>query len=166
MTRLKLNAKQIMTLCLAGISAGAVIVAIAWPLKAALFPLIIGTSVFLLSLIELTLSLSRREGLSERSSVDSIPSKDVDRQTVIRRTLVTLVWILGFFTLILLIGFSLAVPIFVFFYLRNQGKEKWLFSIVMAGCSWLFFWGLFIWILDTPMPKSLGFKLLKAIGLL
>ena len=52
-------------------------------------------------------------------------SEDVDKATAARRTLLTFGWIFGFFILILFFGFTIAIPLFVFLYLKIQGKEKW-----------------------------------------
>ena len=71
--------------------------------------------------------------------------------------------IIGFFLFILFFGFSIAVPLFVFLYIKLYGKEKWVISVTMAVMSWFFFYGLFVWLLDTPFEEGLVLKVLKAI---
>jgi hypothetical protein len=45
--------------------------------------------------------------------------------------------------LVYLVGFPLAVPFFLFFYLKLQSRENWLWSITLTAIAWLFFYGLF-----------------------
>jgi len=143
-----------MSTCMAAVSAGVVLTALKWPFKTALFPVIIGGSVFALSFAELVLSLFEKEGAKKHSAMDFKLSEDVEKGVATRRTLLTFGWIVGFFVLIMLLGFVIAVPLFVLLYLRIQGKEKWPLSLILTGASFVFFWGLFIWLLDTPMPMG------------
>jgi hypothetical protein len=70
-----------------------------------------------------------------------------------------IIWTLGFLVLILLVGFPLAVPIFVFVYLRIAGREPWTLTIVLTAISWLFMEGLFNRFLHLPFPEGLIFGL-------
>jgi hypothetical protein len=74
-------------------------------------------------------------------------------------------WIVGFFLLILFLGFSIAVPLFVFSYMKIYGKEKWGISIFMSVLAWVFFYGLFIRLLNTPMMEGWLFRGLRLIGI-
>ncbi len=148
------------------ISAWVIISAIKWPLKTALFPLVISISVFLMTTAELLLSLfGKEEGAKKGAAIDFKFSEDTDKTVVLRRTLTIFSWIVGFFFLINIFGFSIAVALFVFLYMKIKGREKWGISIIMTFCSWFFFWGLFIWLLDTPMMEGWLFGWLRAIGI-
>ncbi|MDI7259054.1 MAG: tripartite tricarboxylate transporter TctB family protein [Thermodesulfobacteriota bacterium] len=160
------STKNLMNLCLALIAAGVTITAMKWPFKTALFPLAIGISVFLMAVTELLLSLFEREGkAAKQSAMDFKLSEGIDEAVALRRTWVAFGWIIGFFFLILFLGFSIAVPLFVFFYLRLYGKEKWGISIIMTVSSYFFFWGLFVWLLNTPLMEGWIFRGLRAIGI-
>ena len=63
-------------------------------------------------------------------------------------------WIMGFFAAILLLGFPVAVPLFVFLYLVVQGKERWIFSAIFSGVVWALFYGLFDLLLHLPFPAG------------
>ena len=82
-----------------------------------------------------------------------------------RRTLVAFAWIVGFFLLILFFGFPIAVILFVFLYLKFQGRENWSVTIAMTLISAVFFWGLFVWLLDTYLQEGLLQRGLRLIGI-
>lgn len=163
MNRIRFKASHLMSLGLAVIADVAVLSATRWPLKTALFPAVIGTSVFFMALTELLLSLFEREEKEKKqSSIDFKLSEDVEKTVALRRTLLTFGWIFSFFFFILFFGFTIAIPLFVFLYMRLYGKEKWVISITMAATCFFFFWALFIWLLDTPIEEGL---ILRAIGI-
>jgi hypothetical protein len=72
----------------------------------------------------------------------------------LRRTALAAAWILGFFAAIVLLGFPIAVPLFVFLYLRLQGREGWLFSLVFTAAVWASFYGLFDRLLHLPFAEG------------
>ncbi len=167
MSPVRFSGRAMMSLILAAISAGVVLTAMKWPFKAALFPVIIGTVVFLLSLTALMLILAGKGGSSgKEAGVDFQFSDEVDQATATRRTLEAFAWIVGFFLLILFFGFPIAIALFVFLYLKFQGREKWRISIAVTLFSWFFFWGLFVWLLDTSLHDGLVQEGLKSLGIL
>lgn len=121
--------------------------ALSWPLKAKLFPLVIGIPLVFLALAELWLSL--RTTLAPAEAEDGVP-----RALALRRTLAAAGWIGGFFAAIVLLGFPLAVPAFVLLYLRLQGSESWLFSAIFSLVVWALFYGLFDRLLHLPFPPG------------
>lgn len=71
-----------------------------------------------------------------------------------RRIGVAVAWMLGFFAAIALLGFPIAVPLFLFLYLKLQGGEGWLLSIVITAVAWGAFYGLFDRLLHLPFPAG------------
>jgi hypothetical protein len=129
-----------------------VIAAWAWPWKASLFPLAIGIPIFCLAAAEALWVLL---GTTERGETKDFQfSHDLPENEILKRTGLAAGWILGFFAAIVLLGFPLAVPLFVFLYLKLQGKEGWLFSAVFTAAVWLFFYGLFDELLHLPFPDG------------
>ena len=126
--------------------------ALAWPLKAKLFPLVIGIPLFCLALAEVLWVL-----LSKHTSDEFRLSADQPNDVALRRTLLAAGWAIGFFAAIVLVGFQLAVPLLVFAYIRVQGKESWLFTIVFTAAVWGFFYGLFDFLLHLPFPAGVLF---------
>ncbi len=125
-----------------------------WPYKAALFPRLISVPLLVLGLWETCLSLFGTEEQKQGAAVDFELSTDVDPITARNRTLSLLLWTLGFFALIPLVGFLLADPLFIFLYLKLEGKEGWLVSISLTACCWLFMEGLFDRLLHIPFAPG------------
>ena len=128
-----------------------VLVAWDWPAKAALFPLAIGIPLFCLAAAEAAWVLlgGREERKGEPMDFQVARPKDGAR-----RSAVAIGWMLGFFAAIVLLGFPLAVPLFVLLYLRLQGGEGWVVSIVTTAAVWGFFYGLFDRLLHLPFPAG------------
>jgi hypothetical protein len=146
------KASLVLALGVMAISGYGVIAAWFWPWKAALFPLVIGIPLFVLSAAE---ALWVVLGTTERAEVQDFQiSQELPEREILRRSAVAAGWILAFFAAILLLGFSLSVPLFVFLYLKVQGKESWLLSVVFAAVAWGFFYGLFDQLLHLPFPQG------------
>jgi hypothetical protein len=128
-----------------------VVAATAWPWKAALFPLAIGIPLFCLAAAEALWALfgsASAEAGEARDFQLSLGSGSG------RRTAVAIAWILGFSAAIVLLGFPLAVPLFVFLWLKLYGRESWTLSIVMTAAVFGVFYGLFDLLLHLPFPAG------------
>jgi hypothetical protein len=132
------------------VSGYGVIAATAWPWKAALFPLVIGIPLFCLAASEALWTLFGSPPASGEAKDFQL---SIGKNTG-RRTLVATGWILGFFAAIVLLGFPIAVPLFVFLFLKLQGREGWVLSIVMTAAVWGVFYGLFDLLLHLPFPAG------------
>jgi len=133
-------------------SGWAVYAATAWPWKAALFPIAIGVPVFCLAAAEVLWVLFGT-ATAERA-MDFQMSADVPAPVANRRAALAAAWMIGFFAAIALVGFPVAVPLFVLLYLRLQGRESWLFSIVFSAAVWGFFHAVFQRLLNLPFPQG------------
>lgn len=145
-----------------------------WPIKAWLYPRFVLVPLLVLALAESVAAF--RGGVSLRSveygvgaglgqkaggetPMDFAPDATVDPALALRRTLLVVAWILGLFLGVILIGFEVAVPLFVFAYLRSA-REGWVLSIALAGAAVLAFHGLFVTLLHLPLPEGLLLSLL------
>ena len=162
---MRFKRRSLMSLSLALIAAWVVLTAMKWPFKTALFPMIISVSVFCGSVLQLILELLEKEGGQEESTIDFQFSKAVEHRVALHRTVVTFSWIMGFFLMIWFFGFSIAIVLFIFFYLKVQHREKWHITLLVTISAWLCFYGLFIRLLHTPMQDGLIFKGLRAFGM-
>jgi hypothetical protein len=122
-----------------------------WPAKAALFPLAIGIPLFCLGAAEAAWVLL---GAREEKKAGPMDSQLRLPKDGLRRAALAVGWMLGFFAAIVLLGFPLAVPLFVLLYLRLQGGERWLVCIVTTAAVWGFFYGLFDRLLHLPFPAG------------
>ena len=155
-----------MSLCVMVIAAGVVVTALNWPFRTALFPATVGSCVFLMAMAELLLNLFAKKEIDEKEpTMDFKFSEDIDKALETHRTLLTSMWIIGFFFMILLFGFIIAVPLWFFLHLRIQAKEGWIVSLVVTAVTWVFFYGLFVWLLDIPFMEGWVLCGLRAIGI-
>jgi heme/copper-type cytochrome/quinol oxidase subunit 2 len=86
---------------------------------------------------------------------------DVPPEVARQRTISILIWTIGFFLAIWLLGFSYSVPVTMILYLKFAGKEKWPMTIAVSFFTWVFIYGLFERMLSIPFPEGLLFTLLK-----
>ena len=146
----------ILSLAIMALSAYAAIGALAWPLKTALFPLVISVPLFCLAAAEMVAVVLSGPRFGATKDFQR-PAAEVPDTLAARRSLIAIGWILGFFGVILVFGFLVAVPVFLLAYLKLQAKERWLFSIVFTAVVWAVFWGLFDYLLHLPFASGLLF---------
>ena len=125
----------------------AIYAATAWPIKAALFPLAIGIPLFALAAVEFLWSILDKSGETPVEGDPALVGAG-------RRMLVAVGWMLGFLAAIVLLGFPIAVPLCVFLYLKLQGGEGWVMSIVVTAAVWGIIYGLFDALLHLPFPPG------------
>jgi putative tricarboxylic transport membrane protein len=117
--------------------------------RAGLFPWVIGIPTLLLALVQLAKDVMGHK--KERASDYGELSPEVVR----KRTFSIIAWTVGCFLAIWLLGFSYAVPLFIFLYLKVEGREGWLMTLTVTFFSWLFFYALFERMLNVPFPDPL-----------
>jgi hypothetical protein len=106
---MKLSGKAWMSLAILFVGAGIIISALRWPFKAALFPMVVGVPLFILSAIQFLKSAFLAKGHSKDATIDFKLSKWKIRPWK-RSGPSTFFLDLGFFFMVLLIGFPLPVP--------------------------------------------------------
>jgi hypothetical protein len=119
----------------------------------------LGVPLLVLAILELILSLTRAEDVRAGHAVDFAMTEDLDPHVARDRTVAIFLWILGFFILILVFGFTLAVPLFVFLYMKFAGCERWALSLILTGVAWLIMEGLFNRLLHIPFAEGWIFSL-------
>lgn len=147
------------------IVAWAVITSLRWPLRTAIFPVIIGIPVFFMATSELLFSLYEREEVANKKSGEGSEPSEKKEVLPVSQSLLAFALIIGLFLIILFFGFPIGVPLFVFLYLKFYGREKWGISVGLAAIAWACFFGLFIWLLNIPFPEGWGQKGLRALGI-
>jgi hypothetical protein len=136
----RLSGAALFSLGLAGVAAYAVYAALRWPPKAALFPLVMGIPLLVLALAQLVVDLRDPPAASPAGQ---------------RRALRTFAWMAAFIILVLLLGFPIAVPVFVLAYLLLASREGWLLSATLAAAAWGAFHLLFQRLLHFPFEGGL-----------
>jgi len=138
----RLSGSALFSFGLAVAAAYAVYAALRWPPKAALFPLTMGIPLLVLAIVQTVVEL-------RSSPPQGAPAG------ALRRGAAVFVWMGAFILLVLLAGFPIAVPIFVFLYLVMESREKAGLSIALAGAAWGAFYVLFIRVLHFPFDDGL-----------
>jgi Tripartite tricarboxylate transporter TctB family len=135
----RLSGAALFSLGLAVVAAYAVYAALRWPPKAALFPLTMGIPLLALAVAQTIVEL-----------------RDQATPGGARRPVLTVFgWMVAFIVLVVLAGFPIAVPIFVFFYLVLESRERLVLSIVLAAAAWGAFHLLFERLLHFPFDAGL-----------
>jgi hypothetical protein len=138
----RLSGAALFSFGLAVAAAYAVYAALRWPPKAALFPLTMGIPLLVLAIVQTVVELR------------SPPPADAPARAV-RRGIAVFAWMGAFILLVVLAGFPIAVPIFVFLYLVMESREKAGLSIALAAAAWGAFYVLFIRVLHFPFDDGL-----------
>jgi Tripartite tricarboxylate transporter TctB family len=134
----RLSGAAIFSFCLAAAAGYAVYAALRWPPKAALFPLTMGIPLLVLALAQTVVEL-----------------RDPPPPAASRRALAVFAWMVSFIVLVVLAGFPLAVPIFVFAHLMVEGRERLPLAIALAAAAWGAFHLLFQRLLHFPFDAGL-----------
>jgi hypothetical protein len=137
------------------LAAWALVQTIGWPIKTSLYPRAVGIPLLVLAVAETLLCLRHREDTDDGDALDVALSDEVAPDVAARRTAVVVAWIGGFYLAVILIGFPRAIPLFMFGYLKGQGKESWALSILLAALAWLGFDLLFVRLLHTPFADGI-----------
>jgi putative tricarboxylic transport membrane protein len=128
--------------------------------RAGLFPWAIGIPTFLLCLVQLGKDTMGREKPKAALAAWEI-AVEVAPEVARQRTISILIWTVGFFLAIWLLGFSNSILVSMILYLKIAGKEKWPMTIAVSFFTWLFVYGLFERALSIPFPDGLLFTLIR-----
>lgn len=144
-----------------------------WSFATRLFPWAMGIPALILCAIQLYLEVRRSSrGAAAADDNSGVMDLTVDREVplalVVRRGGNMFAWIFGLFASILLIGFVITAPLFIWLYLTFQAREKWWVSVLWTVIIVVFLLGLFHFILRVPWPHGIielpQEKLLEWIG--
>lgn len=128
-----------------------------WRLQARLYPWAIGIPMLVLAIVQVIMDL---RGVKAKESADATPmdfqfTKDVEPAVAKKRAITMFSWLLGFFFAIWIVGFNIAIPLMMFTYMKFQGKEPWVLSIVLTVVAFIFYYALFVKLLNLPFPEGL-----------
>jgi len=122
-----------------------------WPIRASIIILLLGGVGVILVLIQFIFDL--KDMRSDNSKVLR-PTYEVQAIEHQGRwgSLEIWVWLWGLFLAIHLIGFPIALPLFVFSYVKLYGG-RWITALLLTGLTWGFLYGLYDYLLSVPWPK-------------
>jgi hypothetical protein len=130
---------------------GALFVATDWPVRASIIILLLGGVGIILVGVQLAMDLKALR--SEHAQV-ARPTFEVQAIEHQGRwgSLEIWAWLWGLFFAIHLIGFPLALPAFVFLYVKLYGGG-WLTSLLLTAVTWTFLYIIYDRLLSVPWPK-------------
>lgn len=143
---------------LAGLFALALFQVSTWPANSRLFALVSAVPGLVLSLVVLVQSRLAPE--RHPPNLPLLPETEVELPEDVATASLSAnalagAWFLGFFALTALLGLLIAVPVYVFAYLKYGAHESWLAGVFGAVGAWLFVWFLFDWLLKIPLYGGL-----------
>ena len=143
--------KIVFTSIVGAVMLAALYVAKDWPIRASIIILLLGGIGVILVLIQFIFDL--KDMRSDNSKVLR-PTYEVQAIEHQGRwgSLEIWAWLWGLFFAIHLIGFPIALPLFVFSYVKLYGGG-WITALLLTGLTWGFIYGLYDYLLSVPWPK-------------
>lgn len=127
-----------------------------WRMQARLYPWAIGIPMIILAIIQVIFDLKGIESKADDSAapVDFQMSKNIEPEVAFKRTVNIFSWFIGFFLSCWLVGFTITIPAVVFSYMYFQGKEKLALAATLTVVAFIFFYMLFVRLLNLPFPDG------------
>ncbi|MGH7927414.1 MAG: tripartite tricarboxylate transporter TctB family protein [Candidatus Binatia bacterium] len=147
--------------------AAGVITAAEWRWDTRLFPWVIGIPALALALWQMTIDFrggrfgAQRQKSSSREPVDIPADASVPAEIRTQRTWRAIGWIGGFALAIWLLGFLIAIPLFIFCYLIYEAQCGKILALVLAGCMELFIWSIFELLMHLAWPEAALFAFFR-----
>lgn len=138
------------TLVMTGLFAGACLLALGLPAKAAFMPLLVGIPGLLLCLAQLVIDLRRPKQAPEKIAEESRGGPP-DRQTELQ----AFAWLGAFAGALLGFGFIVGGPLLVAAFVRWSSRETWTSAIIAGAGTFLVMWGVFVWLLELSLFQGL-----------
>ncbi|HXG51553.1 MAG TPA: tripartite tricarboxylate transporter TctB family protein [candidate division Zixibacteria bacterium] len=126
-----------------------------WPFKAGFFPLAAAIPLLILALAHLLLQLYGKPEAAAGAAVEAEFSAEVPPEVARRRAVTIFGWMAGFIAMVYLASFPVAVPLFLFLFLKLQSRTSWRSSFVLTAITWGFFYALFQRIVHLQFESGL-----------
>jgi putative tricarboxylic transport membrane protein len=126
---------------------------------AGFFPLVIAV---VLAAASITWGLSQWRGTEPAADVAGADA-DIERPASLGRIVVTLASLLALAALLEILGFQLAVLLFLFFHLKVLGSQRWRITVPVAVAGSFGLYLLFDKVLSVSLPNS-SIPLLSGLG--
>ncbi len=125
---------------------------------AEIFPLILGIPGLSLCVIQLALEIyARSKGKEEKAEgiLDVTIDSSIPYKVAFRGAARMLIWILGLYLAIWIVGFKIAVIAYFILYLRREGHAKWQTILLLTGIAVYAIFFHFERVLSIHWPNSL-----------
>jgi len=129
----------------------ALFVAMDWPIRASIIIFLLGGIGVVLALVQLGLDFK-----AARIEGSKVVRPTFEVQAIEHQgrwgSLEIWAWLWGLFFAVHLIGFPIALPLFVFVYVKTYGGS-WLTAIILTAVTGSFLYGIYDYFLSVPWPK-------------
>lgn len=122
-----------------------------------LLPIIVSSIVFIIAALALKKEILSENGQNVTGNGEGLQATEGVKQTG-RAYLITGTWVIGFLIGIYLIGFILAIPVFIFCYMKSHGIG-WIKAITFAILTVAFIYGTFEYAVGITLYPGLLFSL-------
>lgn len=151
-------------LALAVMFAVGVVTAREWPLKSSLFPTLIGVAGCVIAVI-LALWTGIRGGEEKvpdgpGGAADIFLDANLRSGAALKRTFIICFWLIGIFVGTWLLGQLIALPLFVFLYLKVGSDEGWFLSLGLTACVAAFLYVVFDQVIHASWYEGELFRFL------
>lgn len=132
-----------------------------WPNIAKIMPVYVaaipGLLLVVVQLYREATEWEARKGKGGGMEMDEVREVNLEKKIEMRRTLTFFGWLISGALGIWLLGIVIALPLLVLLYALIEGRERWISSLIMTGCTYLLIWGLFEYLLESRWPPGLLF---------
>jgi hypothetical protein len=154
--RLIANGRVLTALAMLAIFAAATTMALGFPEKARLMPLMVGVPACVLALIQVFMEMRKAAlELKARDHAESPGEVKAEIRAERRAEVQMFFWMFMFFIGILAFGFVYAAPLLVLGFLRFGKAETWKTAIFGAAGTWLVLYGFFEQAFEIPLFEGL-----------
>ena len=94
------------------------------------------------------------EAADNRVAYQAMTQQEIDPKVMASRALGIILWMLGSFGIIWVVGLKFGIPFWMFLFLRFQSKEKIWVALVLSIAGFLFLVGFFDRVVHVPWPDS------------
>jgi hypothetical protein len=122
-----------------------------WPIRASIIIFLLGGVGLILTGVQLTANFRALHAESSKVTRPTFEVQAIEHQGR-WGSLEIWAWLWGLFFAIHLIGFPVALPLFVFLYVKLYGGS-WLTTIILTAVTWGFLYGIYDYLLSVPWPK-------------
>ena len=128
-----------------------------WNSATALFPRVVGFPMLVLMMVILARDIKN----GRRQDKDGKTDDDVEFITMTGRMARYLAWLIGFVVLVWAIGMDYTIPIYIFSYMKIEGKYGWLKCGIYAAATTAFVTILFEYVFRVAWPEGALFRILN-----
>ena len=128
-----------------------------WNFETGLFPRVVGFPMLVITIAILVVDI--KKGL--RQDKDGDADGDAEFKTMTLRMVKYFAWLIGFILLVWAIGIEYTIPIYIFSYMKIEGKYGWLKCGIYAVAMTAFITLLFQYVFRVAWPEGALLRILN-----